>query len=299
MPDDAPPPPRIGLALGGGGARGIAHLHVLQALDDLGLRPAHVAGSSIGALIGAGCASGMRAREITAHVLDALATPRIAAGRLWHSRPASLAEFLADGGLRIGQLNAERLVTAFLPARVPSRIEDMPIRLSVMATSFFEGEELSIETGDTASAVGASIAIPSLFRPVRRGGRVLVDGGIANPLPFDVVARTCDFVIACDVTGGPEPGAAPMPTPLEAMIGASQIMMSAVIRAKLTSGAPDIFLQPPVSRYRVLDFLRARTILAETEPLREEARDRVAAAFAERGWPLGRPSPEEVARFVV
>lgn len=291
--------PRIGLALGGGGARGIAHIHVLQAFDDLGLKPASIAGTSIGALMGAAYAAGLSAREVAAHVFESLANRRLVVGKLWRTRPPSFAEFIAEGGLRLGQLNAERVVAAFLPPRVPRRFEDLAVPLTVIATNFFEGVECELTTGDLASAIGASAAIPAVFRPVRREGVVLIDGGISNPLPFDVAARGTDFVVACDVTGGPvASGAMLLPTPVEAMFGASQLMMQAIIRAKLACVKPDILIQPAVSGYKVLDFLRARIIVEETASVREETKRAIEAAFIAHHWALGRPSPEEIARTV-
>lgn len=295
---NVPSAPRIGLALGGGGARGIAHIHVLQAFDDLGLKPASIAGASIGALMGAAYAAGLSAREIAAHVFESLANRRLVVGRLWRTRPPSFAEFIAEGGLRLGQLNAERVVAAFLPPRVPRRFEDLAIPLTVIATNFFEGVECELATGDLPSAIGASAAIPAIFRPVRREGVVLIDGGISNPLPFDVAARGTDFVVACDVTGGPVASGALLPTPVEAMFGASQLMMQAIIRAKLACVKPDILIQPAVSGYKVLDFLRARIIVEETAVVREETKRAIEAAFVAHRWALGRPSPEEIARTV-
>lgn len=274
--------PRFGLALGGGGARGLSHVHVLHALDDLGLRPDHIAGTSIGALMGVAYAAGMTGAEIEAYLLEALANGRLVAGRLWKTRPHTIGEFLADGGLRFGQLNAERVVAAFLPPKVPQRFEALAIPLTVMTTSFFAGCERPLREGDLASAVGASIALPAIFRPVRRDDEVLIDGGISNPLPFDVFADTADFVIASDVTGGPLNSGTTLPTPREAMFGSSQLMMHAIIRAKLRCVSPDVLIEPPVSSYKVLDFLRARTIIEETASVREDAKRRIGEALEAR-----------------
>ena len=157
--------PRIGLALGGGGARGIAHIHALHAFDDLGIKPHRIAGTSIGALIGAAYAAGMPAGVIEEFVVDTLGNKRLVAGRLWRTRPASFAQFMADGGVRLGQLNAERVVGAFLPLELPSRFEDLSIPLSVTATDFYSGDVLSLESGDLVSAIAASAALPAIFRP--------------------------------------------------------------------------------------------------------------------------------------
>lgn len=286
MPDAGPDAAAasIGLALGGGGARGLAHIHVLAALDDLGLKPARIAGSSIGAIVGAGYASGMSARAIEAFALESFGTLRLIAGRIWATRPPSVAEFLADGGLRLGQLNAERVLAAFLPGELAASFEDLAIPLTVMATDFYARRELGIETGVLASALAASAALPAIFRPVRREGLVLVDGGIYNPLPFDRLTGQTGLVIAVDVNGGPEGDGGRLPTPMEAMVGASQLMQHSIIETRLRIAPPDLLFRPPVSHYKVLDFRRARIILEETAGLREEVKRTL-------GRRLDRPAP--------
>ena len=263
---------RLGIALGGGGARGLAHIHVLQALDDLGLTPVRITGSSIGAVIGAGYAAGMPARDIRAYLLDCFVSRRIVIGRLWQSRPVSLQEFISDGGFRIGQLNARRVIMAFMPQDVPLTFEELPIPLGVMATDFYARAECELDSGDLRSAVAASAAIPAVFRPVRRDGRLLVDGGIYNPLPFDRLKGVADFTIAVDVNGGPEGDGTRMPTPIQAVIGASQLTMQSIIDIKAKISPPDLMLRPAVSSYGVLDFLRSREILSATESIRDEAK---------------------------
>ncbi|MEX6506140.1 patatin-like phospholipase family protein [Jiella sp. M17.18] len=267
---------RIGLALGGGGARGIAHIHVLEALDELGLAPCRIVGSSIGAIVGAGYAAGMRGADIRAYMVDCFATKRLVLGRLWETRPATFQDFFAEGGFRLGQVNAKRVMTAFLPHEVPLTFDRLQIPLGVMATDFYARVGCEIDEGDIRSALAASSALPALFRPVRRDGRVLIDGGIFNPLPFDRLAGKADCVIAVDVNGGPEGDGERMPTPLEAMFGASQLMMQSIIETKLKLAPPDVLLRPPVSRYGVLDFLRTRQILGETAAFKEEAKRAIA-----------------------
>lgn len=277
--------PRIGLALGGGGARGLAHIHVLEALDDLGMKPAAIAGSSIGAILGAAYAFGMSGAEVRDFVLKTFAAPRHVAGRLWASRPSNFAEFRADGGVRFGQMNAERMLSAFMPHMAAADFSDLAIPLAVMATDFYARREVAIESGPLLSALAGSAALPAVFRPVRRDGAVLIDGGIYNPLPFDRLKGRCDIVVAVDVTGGPEGDTSRMPSPVEAMIGGSQLMQQSIIETKLRIDPPDLLFRPPVSRWRVLDFLKARAILDETQSLREEARRRLGDLLDE-----GRPA---------
>ncbi len=274
---------RIGLALGGGGARGLAHIHVLGAFDDLGLKPSAIAGSSIGALIGAAYASGMNAAEITDYVCDHLGRGRHVVAHLWRSRASSFAEFLADGGFRFGQFNAERILAEFLPVEMARRFEDLRIPTTVTATRFYGGADCALTEGDLVSALAASIALPAIFRPVRRGDAILVDGGICNPLPYDLVCDVCDVTVACDVTGAPELAEgqfAKVPTPIDAMLGASQLMMHALIETKRRHRPPDFLIRPPVARYRVLDFLQVATILEETRHMREKTKRGIDALLA-------------------
>lgn len=263
---------RIGVALGGGGARGLAHIHVLKALDDLGIKPAHIAGSSIGAIMGAAYAGGMTGREIEDFALSSFATPRVLAGRLWATRPPNFKEFWADGGFRLGQLNARRVLSAFLPVGMPKRFDELSIPMTVMATDFYARRELAIRSGDLTSALAASAALPAVFRPVRRDGLVLLDGGIYSPLPFDQLRDVADVTIAVDVNGGPEGDGSTIPAPLQAMIGASQLMQQSLIETKLMIDPPDILFRPPVARFGVLDFMKTRIILNATASLYEEAK---------------------------
>ncbi|MFD2236772.1 patatin-like phospholipase family protein [Aureimonas populi] len=271
--------PRIGLALGGGGARGLAHIHVLAAFDDLGVKPRCIAGSSIGALIGAAYAGGMSAAEIEEYVVDHLGKRRLVLGHLWRTRAASFADFLADGGMRLGQLNAERVLTEFLPIGMPRTFESLSLPLTVTATRFYGACGCGVSSGDLVSALAASIALPAVFRPVRRDGQVLIDGGICNPLPYDLLAGMCDLTVAVDVTGPPEApeGPEPMPSPVDTMLGSSQLMMHSIIETRRAHAPPDLLIRPPVSNYRVLDFLRVAVILAETAHVRESAKRDVAA----------------------
>ncbi|MDP3897811.1 MAG: patatin-like phospholipase family protein, partial [Mesorhizobium sp.] len=110
--------PTFAVAFGGGGARGLAHIHVVETLDELGIRPVAIAGSSIGAIMGAGMASGMSGRDIHHYAKSILGRRGEVASRIWKSRPGSLREAVA-GGFRLGQFDLPRLLKAFLPEAVP------------------------------------------------------------------------------------------------------------------------------------------------------------------------------------
>ena len=261
--------PSLGLALGGGGARGLAHVHALAALDDLGIRPSSIVGCSIGALVGAAAAAGLSGAEIEDEMLAALGRPADVWGRIWKLRPRNLADIA--GGLPL--FDPEAAIREFLPERVPDDFGDLPIPFSIVAADYCGAAEVEIGAGSLRRAVAASIALPALFRPVDIGGLMLIDGGVVNPLPFDKLPEDVGMVLAVDVVGMPvrsdngrPPGAR------EALFGSSQILMQALIAEKLKSRQPDVLIRPPIDGIGVLDFLKAKDILAATACVREEVK---------------------------
>lgn len=276
--------PSFGIAFGGGGARGLAHIHVIEALDELGIKPVAIAGSSIGAIVGAGMASGMSGRAIHDHARSILGTRAQVATRMWRARPGTFAEAM-EGGLRVSQFNVERILKAFLPEAVPETFAELKIPLKVTATDFF-GHQLAVfSEGDLHSALAASAAIPAVFRPVVRDGRMLIDGGIYNPVPFDLIEHDADIVVAVDVVGMPTNGARKHPTSVDLMFGATQLMMQSIIDNKLRQCQPDILIRPPVSRFRVLDFLKIDAVMAETVAVKDEVKRAVEAALSKHYEP--------------
>ena len=260
--------PTFGLALGGGGARGICHINIVEALDDLGIRPSAIAGSSIGSIIGAGMASGMSGKEIREHTLELMGKKGSVANRLWRLGPASMRHSI--DGFRLGQFNLELILKTLMPEALGEDFADLAIPMKVMATDYYAQTEDVLEEGDLRQALAASSAIPALFMPVRINGRIMIDGGIFNPVPYEHLLDDADIVIGVDVVGGPEGDGTTMPNRLDSLVGASQLMMQAAIALKLRMRPPHIFLRPPVHRFRVLDFLKAHEVLSESEAIKDE-----------------------------
>ncbi len=269
--------PSFALALGGGGARGLAHLHAIEALDELGVRPLAIAGSSIGAIMGAGMAAGISGRDMRDFTVRTLSRGSDVMARLWKLRPRGASGLLS--GLRLTQFDGEQVLRGFLPDALPERFEDLKIPLTVTGTDYFGHALVTMSSGPLFSALAASSALPAVFRPVERDGRLLIDGGIFNPVPFDLVEDKADVVIAVDVVGAPEPANGRNPTSIDVMFGASQLMMQSVIAEKLKTQRPAVFLRPPVSRFRVLDFLKVNAVLAETAGFKDEVKRVVEAAL--------------------
>jgi NTE family protein len=268
-------PRSVAIALGAGGSRGLAHISVLEAFDELGLRPAAIAGASLGALIGAGYAAGMPAKEIRAYVVGLLRDRGEVMRRLLSVRVGRVVDLLATGNPVLA--DAEGFVEKFLPPDIPREFSALPIPLVTVATDFWQRKEAVIDSGRLRSALAASIAVPGLFRPVEREGRVLVDGGTTNPLPFDLLRGKADIVVAVDVSGGPTHRSGGIPTPFEALFSTIGIMAHAIVGEKLKSGAPEILLQPNVSAFGMLDFFRATPILRASEPIKDEVKSKLGA----------------------
>lgn len=261
--------PTFAVAFGGGGARGLAHIHVIEVLDELGIRPVLIAGASIGAILGAAMAAGMTGREIREHTLATIGRPGQIMNRLWSLRPAGLSQMVA-GGFRVGQFNLERVLKAFLPDRLPEAFEELSIPLKVIASDYYAQCECVCESGPLLPAIAASAALPAVFRPVVLNGRVMIDGGLWNPVPFDHLAGRADVTIGVDVIGHPPAGTAQVPNSVDSLYGATQLTMRSIVTLKLERGAPDIFLRPDVGRFRVLDFAKAGEVLAASAGMRDE-----------------------------
>ena len=270
--------PSFAVAFGGGGARGLSHIHVIETLDELGIRPTAIAGSSIGAIMGAGMAAGMTGKEIHAFAHSVLSRRGEVASRMWRARPGSIGE-MVEGGFRVGQFNVERILKSFLPEAIPEDFAELKIPLKVTATDFFGHGLAVLESGDLYSALAASAAIPAVFRPVTRDGRLYIDGGIYNPVPFDLIANAADIVVAIDVVGAPLEGGRKRLTGVDLVFGASQLMMQSIIAMKLKHHShPAVFIRPPVAGFRALDFLKVEAVLQETVAIKDELKRAIDAA---------------------
>jgi len=270
--------PTVAVAFGGGGARGLAHIHVIEALDELGITPVAITGSSIGAIMGAGMAAGMSGAEIRDFTLSTVGRPREVMNRIWSMRPTRL----SDVGFRIGQYNLERILKAFLPDVLPADFSDLKIPLHVTATDYYGNSELLIGDGDLVQALAASAAIPAIFMPVRISGRIMIDGGIFNPVPFEYLLDKADIVIGVDVVGWPSGDPDVMPTRIDSLFGASQLMMQSIIAMKLKVHQPHVFLAPDVGRFKVLDFMKAAEVLETSSAVKDDVKRLLDAELSRR-----------------
>lgn len=288
---------RIGLALGGGGARGMAHILVCEAFDELGIKPKLIAGTSIGAIIGAGYAAGFSGKEMREGACAFYANRREVLSRLWRVRPMGVTDLLRGRSVT-PQFDAHLILDTFVPGfdLLPDSFDALAIPLKIVATDFYAWTEAVMTHGPLKPAIAASIAIPALFKPVELDGRHLIDGGACNPLPFDIIAE-CDINVACDVTGGPVEMSADSPGLLECVVGAAQISMQSVIREKLKWHQPDVLVRPDINGVFILDFLKTQAILDSNVAFKDDLKRRLDHVISTPfELPQSAPGTEEVAQ---
>jgi NTE family protein len=258
------------LALGSGGARGLAHIAVIEALDEMGVKPTAIAGTSLGALIGAAYAAGMRGKDIRHHVIRFAHDRRETMRRLLLARAGRLTDLLSGAVSQATQMDAEKFCTQFLPEAIPADFAALAIPLTAMTTDLHRRHELPICSGPLRPALAASIAFPGLFRPVILDDRILVDGGATNPLPFDQLAGCADFTVAVDVFGVPARERTDLPSAWESVFTTLLIMGSTIVAAKHKHAAPDLVIRPNVAIFRTLDFYQASAIIRSAELVKPE-----------------------------
>ena len=242
---------KIGLALGGGGAKGLCHIAFLKVLDEMGVRPAVISGTSIGAVIAGFYAAGVSGAQLEQVVKDM--------GFMDLYKMLLDFSILSNSAIYKGK-GVEDFLARVIPAQT---FAETKIPLKIVATDFWNRREVVLASGSLITAIRASIAVPALFEPVQLDGKILIDGGAVNPLPYDLLRRECDVTIAIDVSGektfAPED---PVPNMVENILSTFQIMQASIVAAKKEVSPPDIYVKPALTNIRVLDFYRYKEILA-------------------------------------
>ncbi len=271
---------KIGMALGGGGAKGLAHISMLEVLDELGIRPHMISGTSIGAIMGALYASGLSAREMREGIDELTASPGSIKEFIDARQLPAWIEFIGVDLGRGSLLKVDRFLTELEKVIGVSTFEELPIALKVVASDFWARKEVVFESGPIIPAVAASFALPGIFRPVVLDGRVLVDGGSVNPLPYDLLLDECDIVVAIDVTGTRTPKEDLLPSYSETMFNTFQIAEKTILNEKMKARPPSIYIEPEIEDVRVLEFHKADQIHEQSRPARDRLRRELEASIA-------------------
>lgn len=242
---------RIGLAFGGGGARGIAHLGVWQKLRELGIEFHCIAGTSIGAIAGAIIAAGR---------VDAAL--KWCAESDWKKLPKLLMETQLTSKALTRGTRVEQLLAELVGAK---SFDELSTPFAAVATDLNTGERVVMHDGDLLSAVRASMSIPGVFRPVERDGRVLIDGQLVDPIPIAACrAMGADKVIAVDIN---PPNSAENAKPFskvnifDVLVNTITIFNCEMTRRVLAEHKPDLLIRPEVGNVLALDFRNASRLV--------------------------------------
>jgi NTE family protein len=245
-PPKPPKPPRIGLALGGGAARGFAHIGVIQVLEEHGIRPDVVVGTSAGSLVAALYASGKGGVELgtLAQTMD----------------ETEITDWSFPGRALIRGEALARYVREHTGGKM---IEQMRLPLGIVATDLDSGAPILFQRGDPGMAVRASSAVPAVFQPVKIGGREYVDGGLVSPVPVRFARQMgAELVIAVDISAAPEGN--PTGDVMRMLLQTFAIMGRSINSFELKEA--DVVMRPRLVGFSSADFsLRAKSIQAGRE----------------------------------
>lgn len=263
--------PTVGIALGSGGANGLAHILMLEALDEMGVRPHRIAGSSIGAIIGALYAGGLSGKQIRALIEKFIISPEERlVEEILNKEALRWIEFLEIEFGNGGILSSEGFISFLYDTLKQKTFEQLQIPLRVTAADLWSREQVVLQTGELLPAIKASMALPGVFQPVLLGDRVLVDGGTVNPVPYDLLLTECDIVIGIDVSGQRSKPKTLTPGYFETLFNTTKVMQQAIMTEKLRHRKPAIYLTPEIVDIRALEFYRANEVFAQALPAKQE-----------------------------
>jgi len=265
-PEPAPetkiPPPKIALVLGGGAAKGFAHIGVIKALESQGIQADIVVATSAGSVVGALYAGGY----------DGFALQRVA---LEVSESMFSDWSVPDRGFLKGEALQE-----FVDKTVNRRpLEKLNRTIAIIATDLQSGEAVAFQRGDTGMAVRASSAVPGIFQPVRIAGRDYVDGGLVSPIPVRIARRLgADIVIASDISAKPSQGR--IEDTISILLQTFAIMGNAIASQELSEA--DVVVKPDISRLSATDFQSRHLAILEGERAGLAAMPQLRQKLAER-----------------
>lgn len=266
----------IGISFGAGGARGIAHLLMIEALDELGVKPSIISGSSIGAVVGAFYAAGFSAKEMR-QILELLIHPKSDSvfDFILKSDIVKMFTMFDPQFIKSGFIKGEKFQKFMESHLKVSRFEELKIPLKIVATDYWKKEAVVFEKGDLIQPIKASYSLPGLFTPVKIKNRILIDGGAVNPLPFDLIMDKCDITIAIDVTAFKAQNESDIPPTFDSVFTTYQTMQNSIIKERLKFLRPDIYIRPEIYDVRVFDFVKADLIFEQAEPAKEELKNKL------------------------
>jgi NTE family protein len=192
------------------------------------------------------------------------------------ARSRALSNLLSLGLGSAALVDAEKFCEQFLPQEVPAQFEQLAVPLLITATDLHRRAQVAFSSGPLRPALAASIALPTVMRPVVIDHRVLIDGGATNPLPFDQLRGRADVIVAVDISGEPMESRRDIPNPWECLLTTVMVMGGAITAEKIKHAPPDLIVRPKVGSFRALDFLQASAIMRAAQPSKAELKEKLA-----------------------
>ncbi len=261
---------KIGIALGAGGARGLAHIIILEAFEELNIKPHIISGTSIGAIIGAAYASGMTTKEMKKSVEDLILSKNFKLTEFYKKFDVFKVIDMLDLSMSTTGFFKGNKFLAFYKERIKTyKFSNLEIPIKIVATEYWNKKEHHFISGNLIDAVRASYALPTLFTPIKLGSGLYMDGGMVNPLPYDIIQDECDYVVAIDVSSKKGINNNEIPNALDSLFASFQIMQNSILTQKMKSSEPDLLLEIDVKNVRMFEFNKVKKIWKEAEKQKE------------------------------
>ncbi len=257
---------KIGLSLGAGGARGLAHIIILEAFEELNIKPHIISGSSIGALVGAAYASGLTTKEMKESVEELILSKNFKFTEFYKKYDVfKIIDMLDLSMSTTGFFKGNKFISFYKKKMKTYKFSNLEIPIKIVATEYWNKKEHHFTSGNLIDAVRASYALPTLFTPMKLGAGLYMDGGMVNPLPYDIIQDECDYVVAIDVSSKKGIGNKQIPNALDSLFASFQIMQNSVLTQKLKLSKPDLLLEIDIKGVRMFEFNKVKKIWKEAE----------------------------------
>lgn len=267
---------KIGIAFGGGGARGLAHISIIEAFEELGVKPSIISGTSIGAIIGAFYAAGFSSKEMKA-MLKRLLFPRNDKpfDFLWKYDFVKMFSMFDPQFFKSGLMKGDRFYKFLQVELGADTFDELKIPLKIIAADYWKKEEVILDEGKLLPAIRASYSLPGLLTPVKIKNRILIDGGVVNPIPFDVLLNDCDISVAIDITAYRTSNGKEYPPTFESIFTTYQTMQNSINQQKMKFIKPDIYIRPEIYDVRVFDFSKQVSIFKQSEQAKDKLKSKL------------------------
>ncbi|MEN8193829.1 MAG: patatin-like phospholipase family protein [Bacteroidota bacterium] len=262
---------KIGLALGAGGARGLSQIIILETFEELGITPQIISGSSIGAVIGTAYAAGLTTNEMKDSVREIILRKKQKSKDLFKGfdmvKLLNLVDLTVNSG---GLIKGDKFINFFEQKIKKKRFEDLNIPVKIITTEYWNKKEVVFDSGELLPAVKSSYSLPALFTPVQINDGLYLDGGLVNPLPYDILLNECDIVIGIDISAKNSTSVNDAPSSIDTLFSSFQIMQNSIMKEKLRFSAPDILIRTDIKDVRLFEFNKAELIWEQAVTYKDE-----------------------------